>query len=225
MTTALEDISARIALINADVTGVKRAYEHPPVQVNTADLPCMAARFQGVPGDLAIGDVGATFYDWELWVVGKPLAQGLDPSDHVDALLPFVSAVRDEYASRMHLNTDAGVSLLSGIVSVAGMGNVRNEPVQIGDTWYPCFKFQLRIKHIESVTVGGCPPPEMKVYLLMQSSVFSDGLDIDGVFATREAAQRYVEDCARKRGGGVLTSKAAQRVIDAYDIEEWDVQD
>jgi len=155
MTTALEDISARIASINGDVIGISRSYEHPPLTVSTADLPCMASRFVSVPGDIAIGETKASFYDFELWVVGTPLAQGLDPSDHVDALLPFVSAVRDQYASRMHLNSSAGAALLSGIVSVAGLGNVRNDPVQIGDTWYPCFKFQLRVKHIESVTVAG----------------------------------------------------------------------
>lgn len=155
MTTPLEDISARIAAINGTISGISRSYEHPPVQVNTADLPAMCSRFAGAPDDLALGPVAATFYDFELWVIGKPIAQGLDPTDHVDALLPFVDRVRDKYASRMHLNDNAGTALLSGVVSVAGIGNVRNEPQQIGDTWHPCFKFQLRIKHIESVTMSG----------------------------------------------------------------------
>lgn len=155
MTTTLESIWARLEVINSEITGISRAYSAQPAQVATADLPCIWTRWLGADGPMATGPAGATLWDFDLVLVEKPLAQGLDPDDHVEALLPWPETIRNEYASRMHLNTSAGVALLSGAVSVALIGNVRNLPVMIGDTWYPAIHMALRIKDLTSVTVSG----------------------------------------------------------------------
>lgn len=155
MTTSLESIWDRLETINGEITGIQRAYSAKPAQVSTADLPCIWTRWTGCTGEMATGPAGATYWDFELYLAVKPLAQGLDPDDHVEALLEWPETIRDEYASRYHLNTSAGTALLSGTVSLAGIGDVRNEPVQIGDTWYPAIRMALRVKDLTSVTVAG----------------------------------------------------------------------
>ena len=70
------------------VTGVTRKYGAPPVQINTADLPCMYPRLPQLADNpiTACGQGGWPIHTAELVIMVEPLGQNLQPTNFAAVL-------------------------------------------------------------------------------------------------------------------------------------------
>ncbi len=77
------------------VTGVTRSYSAPPVQINTADLPCMYPRLPQLADNpvTACGQGGWPIHTAELVIMVEPLGQNLQPTNFA-AVLALIDALQ-----------------------------------------------------------------------------------------------------------------------------------
>ena len=153
MSDTLGDIFTRLAVINAAITGVKKATKYPPVSVATADLPLAYARWVGARS-LSFGGLSQAMWEIEIVVLVDAIAQG-GYDENMAALIVFPEVMRDLYAGRIHLNDGDGNELNSGDVSLAAIEYMRNEPVILGDTAYSAVHMNIIVKDLTAVTVSG----------------------------------------------------------------------
>ena len=155
MSDSLKTIMARLAVINAAITGVKRAGTYPPQRgPSAADMPYMFSRWVDSRESFIVGmSYSKAFWRVELVVLVKAAAQG-NMDEHMDELVLWPERIRDAYAARVNLAaTSGGAPLLAGAASIESIGPCRNEPMTIGDTTYSAVHCELVVKDHTDVTV------------------------------------------------------------------------
>lgn len=116
---SITTIKERLAEIQAEIEGVKRAYANGPKTLPVADLPCFV-NFTGPATDdwRSLGadyDQESRLYIMRLYVA--PAQQGIDGQAEA-ACEPFFPLVRDLFASRPGLGTGSVDTQLAGVEAI-----------------------------------------------------------------------------------------------------------
>ena len=106
---SLETIRARMADLNAEVSGITTSLPTPPRDVNTAQIPLAYPLYLGrTPEGLTDGALQLT-YRFIVRVIGDPLGQGIDNDARLAKLEPIDEALLVKYAAHLLLNNLAGI--------------------------------------------------------------------------------------------------------------------
>ena len=144
---SVETVKARLATIQAGITGVRRAYAEVPNSITAADMPLFVTLTGPANHDWqALGsdqDKEQRTYRMRLFVM--PLGQGY-PGEGENAAEPFFTRVRDTFSAR------PGLEGLTGVQSATLIGDSGLVVLDFQEQQYWGIEFELQVVEYVEVT-------------------------------------------------------------------------
>lgn len=102
-------VRARLAVLQGNISGVKKAFSHIPQNIESRELPCFITRVTDIDYDYTRAGEGivaeSAVYQMQLYV--KEALTGRDEAAPEEAALAFIDPVRDYFLKRPGLEIDA----------------------------------------------------------------------------------------------------------------------
>lgn len=142
-----DTVLPQLALLQAQITGVKRAYADAPNSISAADAPL----FVNLPADAEWDDdvYGAEIYqetgNYRMILYVAPRGSGM-PGEVVNKTRPFLKRVKDFFVARPKLDALAGVQA----AKVTGHGGIVG--LKYGDDDWVGVEFRLSVVEISNYT-------------------------------------------------------------------------
>jgi len=145
---SVETIAARLASIQAAITGIVTAYglDEIPNALRSAQLPA----FINVPGEAThvqiADDLLQETRTWYMLLFLAPVEAPVQVAQRMSLARPFFARVRDAFAAR------DGLESLSGVLRSAFLGdNGVTAPLEFGGTMYSGIEFRLQTLELVQV--------------------------------------------------------------------------
>lgn len=149
---SVETVKARLAQIQAGITGVKRAFSHGPGAMPPGDLPCFVNFTGPARHDFLLAgndqDIETRTYIMRLYV--RPVGQGID-GEAERLCEPFFPRVRDIFAGRPGLGLGTTGSHLAGVQRAIFLGDSGTSVLRYNGQDFIGIEFRLEVSEYVEV--------------------------------------------------------------------------
>lgn len=146
----LGDLFARLYDINSEISGITRAFERPPMKLDTDDIPACMVDWRNPMATYSTYAASGRRTDWhlqiEIW--GYPSGQRTDYAERQQDLEAFPERVFDAYEAAVKLDELTGVQFTN-------LGAVRFVwRTYGGEVSYPVLEFDLDVIEKTAITLS-----------------------------------------------------------------------